>query len=180
MVDCTEIDINAVHQLLQYDAATGTLKWKVRRGGSANIGSTAGWMHTEGYLCVTINGKRLFAHRLAWVLHHGAQPDGEIDHINGDRADNRIVNLRCVDHISNKRNTKRQRNNTSGHCGVWWHSKSKMWASSICVGGKTVHIGRYPVIGDAITARLEAEKKYLFDDLHGKPQPLRLERPLVV
>jgi hypothetical protein len=88
--------------LLSYDPPTGVITWKVSRG-RVKAGDVAGnASHRYGYVAIRINGKRYYAHRIAWELYYGEPPSQTIDHINGDTSDNRICNLRDVDSRTNQ------------------------------------------------------------------------------
>lgn len=87
--------------LLSYDPETGLLTWKVSRG-RVRAGTIAGnFSHSRGYVGIRINGRRHYAHRLAWEIYHGTPPSQTIDHINGKTSDNRITNLRDVSQRAN-------------------------------------------------------------------------------
>ena len=105
-----------------YNSQTGII---TRNG--VPVGSRDG----QGYLKVQIGGVRVLNHRLAWRLHTGAWPVGEIDHINGDASDNRISNLRVVTSSQNKMNRRRPRNNTSGEAGVFFDRSLNRWRATI-------------------------------------------------
>lgn len=92
-----------VRKMLSYDPTTGYFTWLVSRS-KGRAGATAGTRHHQGYVRLKFAGHTVFAHRLAWLVTHGHWPTGEIDHINGDRADNRIANLRDVTKANNQRN----------------------------------------------------------------------------
>lgn len=110
----------------------------------------------------------LYAHRVAWVLMTGKWPDGEIDHDNGIRTDNRWVNLKDVTSVQNGRNQGIKSSNTSGYTGVSWHASSRKWRASIRVDGKLISLGDYQHKIDAICVRRAAEIKYNFHAQHGK------------
>jgi hypothetical protein len=173
-----KIDIDLVRSLLDYDPLTGIFRWKSRRNWSAPAGSVAGSRDTHGYTHICINRQLFLAHRLAWAVSHGEQPGAEIDHINGDRSDNRIANLRCVSGVDNQRNRKLMSTNTSGYCGVYWDKNCQKWSAKIRIFGKLHNIGHFSSIEDAIAARKEAEIRFLFDPLHGKTSEERIARPL--
>lgn len=97
----------------------------------------AGSIHKTGYRHITWLGKVQKAHRLIFMLHHGYLPP-EIDHINGDRSDNHIENLRAADRSQNQCNRDVLANNTSGYAGVSWHKKSQSWLVRVMKNGKTV------------------------------------------
>lgn len=125
---------------LSYDPATGCLTHK-RAAHLRPFGSVAGRKDIRGYLRVRVLGQELKAHRLAWLLHYGTWPDAEVDHINGDPADNRIENLRCVDVYGNSQNRRKpQRNNKTGFLGVC-RSASGFIAQ---IKAKGVHVRKGP------------------------------------
>lgn len=156
------ITAEEARQLLDYDAETGALTWRVGRK-RARAGNVAGTPHSKGYIQIRIYGKPYLAHRLAWLITHGAWPENQIDHINGERDDNRLVNLRPATPAENLRNAKRQRNNTSGFKGVSWHKPSKRWQAQIAVNGRTIHVGCFSTPEEAHAAYCKAAEK-----LHGE------------
>lgn len=97
-----------------------------------------------------------------------AKPGEQIDHGNHNTLDNRRGNLNITTHSGNRLNTRMQRNNESGVCGVNWCKRSKMWVARIAVGGKRKHIGYYAKIVDAIAAREAANSQYGYHENHGK------------
>ncbi len=107
-------------------------------------------------------------HRLAWLYMYGEWPVGDIDHINGIRDDNRLINLRSVSRQENLRNRRTGRNNTSGVMGVNWDKSLGKWRSSIGIGGKTKHLGVSHYKWDVICLRKSAEMKYGFHLNHGR------------
>ena len=103
---------------LLYDKATGGLRWKTSAGGVIQ-GSDAGNVSTWGYLRIPLNKTKYSAHRLIWLMEYGRWPSGQIDHIDGDKLNNVITNLRDVSPSANQlAKTKLPRNNTSGYVGV--------------------------------------------------------------
>lgn len=123
-------------------------------------GNCIGYKDREGYMWVRINGKNKFAHRVIWELNYGPIPQGmQIDHINGIRDDNRLVNLRICTKAENGRNVKRKRNNVSGYIGVRFKKENKKWVANIKQNGKQVHLGYFGSAEEAYRARVEAEKK---------------------
>ena len=102
-------------------------------------------------------------------MHHGEIPDGMfIDHIDHDRDNNRIQNLRLSDHKINGKNCKLFSSNTSGYTGIRWEQKRNKWKADIKVDGKKITLGRYVRLEDAIKARKQAELKYGFHENHGR------------
>lgn len=124
--------------------------------------------HSTGYHRSTIFNLNVYAHRVAWAMHHGEWPSGCIDHINGVRTDNRIENMRDVERIQNHMNMTRSRRNKSGVTGVFWYSRAKVWHAYISDNGKRVHLGSFSDKSDAIAARKAAEVKYGYHPNHGR------------
>jgi len=122
-----------------------------------------------GYIGVTVNYKPLLVHRIIWAMHYGKWPENEIDHINHDRSDNRIVNLREVTRTQNGRNQSMFTNNTSGYTGVIFRKRTNKWRAQIKVGGVKTHLGYFNCITAAAIARKKAEIKYGFHINHGSP-----------
>lgn len=176
-----------LRKLLRYDPETGNFIWLRRDaalcapGRMANSEQMANrWngMHAgkpafrqknrKGYLTGKVAGRFFSAHRVAYAMHHGRWPVDQIDHINGVRDDNRIVNLREVDITENSRNTKRSSANTSGRVGVGWHKLIGKWAAYISVQRKMQHLGYYDTRDEAIAVREAAEKRLGFHANHGR------------
>jgi hypothetical protein len=148
---------------MDYTPETGELAWRVdppRKKGF--VGRVVGTRVSAGYLSVCIDGTTYLAHRLAWLHTHGRWPDGQIDHVNGDRTDNRLSNLRDVEQRVNLQNrrTVRGSKKSSALLGVFpAPSKKNPWASSIRVDRKKVHIGVFPTEEAAHAAYVEAKRR---------------------
>lgn len=115
------------------------------------------------YRTVKIDYVRYKAHRLAFQYVYGREPNGYIDHINGDPSDNRISNLRECDALENAHNAKRRSDNTSGYKGVSWHKQLRKWTARIMVDKKHINIGVFDTAEKAYAAYC---KKAL--ELHGE------------
>ncbi len=139
-------------KLFLYDGETGQFYWKVRPAYKIKIGDRAGNLNPNGYVTIKLGGKQVYAHRLAYLIRTGKWPEKEIDHINGDRSDNRWSNLRVANHSQNQMNKPMQSNNSSGHKGVTWNAKDKRWVAQIQADKKFEVIGRFREKMDAITA----------------------------
>lgn len=146
-------------ELIHYDPISGLFSWsKVRRG--VVVGKSLGTDNGFGYLRITVLGRSYYAHRLAWMYVHGAFPDCQIDHINGNRGDNRLGNLRAATSAENVQNkTKAQSNSASGVLGVSWHKHGKKWQSHIAKDGKRLFLGLFETIDAAQQAYLSAKRR---------------------
>tara|TARA_R100001244_G_scaffold35688_1_gene32890 strand:- start:36961 stop:37623 length:663 start_codon:yes stop_codon:yes gene_type:complete len=152
--------------ILHYDPDTGVFKWLISRGRS-KTGSVAGNAHHSGYLSIMYKGKAYQSHRLAWLYQYGEMPNGEVDHINQDKSDNSIVNLREVDRTTNSRNMPKISTNQSGCAGVSWSSSKKKWRATIGIGGKQLHLGYYGSKEAAIKVRKHEEVFHGYTPIHG-------------
>lgn len=141
-------------------------KWNSRFAGKEAF-TTVG---NNGYLRGTVFYEELLAHRVIWAIVHAAWPKDQIDHINGNRIDNRLSNLREVSHAENCRNMARPTTNKSGVVGVSWDRSAGKWASRIYISGKAKHLGYFENFEDAAAARKEAEVLYGYHRNHGRPQ----------
>lgn len=135
-------------ELLSYDEKTGIFIWKIANTRRIHVGDEAGRIK-EGYIKIGINNKEYYAHRLAWLYIYGDWPNKFIDHINGNRSDNRIENLREVTQAENVRNSKMPKTNTSGIKGVRWNKKDGKWRAQCGIGGKMIYVGQYDSISEA-------------------------------
>ena len=117
-------------ELLSYDPETGVFTWRVGRP-KAKAGSIAGGKNWKGYWLICVDGKRYRAHRLAWLYVYGSIPKHQIDHINQDKLDNRIANLREVTNAENHRNMGIPKNNKSGYRGVSFFKTRSKWVARI-------------------------------------------------
>jgi hypothetical protein len=147
--------------LLDYDPNTGIFRWMVQPNNRVKVGAVAGSVSSKGYTRIKINGMEFKAHRLAWLHFHGVMPTHDIDHINGNRADNRIANLRDVSRSMNLQNQTRPRtDNTSGYRGVSLHKSGKRWKAQIMVNGRKQYIGYFNTPEAAHAAYLAAKLRF--------------------
>ena len=140
-----------LRELLHYDQDTGVF---LRRRGTI-----AGTVRKNKYIEIRIDGFNWMAHRLAWLYVYGVPPNGQIDHINRVRADNRICNLRVATPKQNQENRSIQRNNKSGCPGVHFSNHSKKWRARIKHHGVFVELGLHKDFESAKAAYLEARQR---------------------
>lgn len=148
-----------LREVLDYDPCTGVFTWKAPSGRRVKVGSQAGRI-TDGYRRIGVDGAQARAHRLAWLYVYGELvPDGYvIDHINGDRSDNRISNLRVVTHSVNMQNQRRcTAASKSGLLGVRKYENA--WLSGIGVQGREIHLGSFKSPEAAHEAYLQAKRR---------------------
>ena len=127
---------------LHYDPETGIFTRTVVSGGCL-VGSVAGTADGRGYQQIRIGGRKYLSHRLAWLYVYGALPCKHLDHVNRDKSDNRISNLREATRSENNQNRGPQKNNTSGYRGVSWNSRFLRWQARISVCGKRKSLGYF-------------------------------------
>ncbi len=167
-----ELTAEYLRSVLHYDQETGIFTWKVRTSNSVKVGDAAGCPNGAGYLQITVQSRLYLAHRLAWLHTHGEWPKEQLDHINRNRSDNRIANLREVTHKQNLQNAGKYSNNTSGYPGVSWNKRISKWRARIKHNYKYIHLGYFTTIEEAIAARKAAEKLYWADTQIAEPAPV--------
>ena len=131
-----ELDVSLIEDLFYYDGKD--IRWKTSRTSRVVVGRVAGSIKKNGYRQIKINKKQYQAHRLVWVLHHKEWPSSFVDHINGNKLDNRIVSK-----SQNGMNRRKQQNNTSGYIGVYFDKRGKRWRAQIKMDNKTKSLGSY-------------------------------------
>ena len=157
-----ELTLDLVNKLFRYDKETGNLirKISVRKG--AEAGQIVGKDDGYGYLKTSIKGVRYFNHRIIFLMHKGYLPS-ILDHIDTDKKNNRIENLRAATVTQNNHNQGRRRNNTSGVKGVRWKETHNMWSASVSLNGKRKHLGHFRTVPEAEIAVRKAR-----EELHGE------------
>lgn len=146
-------------QLLVYNEEQGEFIWKVKPHKGILINTIAGSKHNKGYRHIRVDNKLYLTHRLVWLYIFGYFPK-EIDHINGNKEDNRLINLREATRAQNMQNTERVRKTVSGERGVTWVKKLKKWLVRVQIDKKRINIGYFEDLELAILVSQEAKRKY--------------------
>jgi hypothetical protein len=147
-----ELTQSDLQELLSYDPATGVFTRRARTAQRVRVGDVAGGISSQGYRYIKILGRSFRASRLAWLYVHGAWPLGTIDHINGNRGDDRIANLRdcaSAENSQNRRNPK----------GVYWCGKRRRYTSVVMISGVRHYLGRFKTAAEARQAYVDAKSK---------------------
>lgn len=174
------IDPEILHKLLVADFDTGKLVWKHRdrlffmddasfkKWNTKWAGKPAFTSKTNlGYAQGSILNIKFTGHAVIWAMKYGKWPTHQIDHINGNRFDNRIVNLRDVPQSINVRNSAKNSKNTSGMCGVRWEKTRSKWYVYGRAGGPIKNLGRFDCFAMAVRARAQFNKNNGFSSRHG-------------
>jgi hypothetical protein len=148
----TKITTELVQALFDYK--DGALYWRQSPSRNTSAGMRAGCHHGTRYVNVSIKNRLHTEHRLVW-LWHGNDPCDLLDHINGDKHDNRIENLRAATPSQNQHNRQAQKNSSLGVKGVF--CEGTRYTAQIQVNGKRKRLGSYPTIEEAAAARRQAE-----------------------
>lgn len=169
-----------LNTILRCDYDTGVVYWKERpREDFKNqklysyfinntLPNPAGTNKGDGYLIIWLDGKLYRLHRIIWKMYYGEDPKHFIDHINGDRSDNRIVNLRDATHSENNRNrAKISDKNTTGYTGIIYCEARNKYRTVIMYNNKTIHIGEFEDINEARVRRVMLEKA-LYKEFYAK------------
>jgi hypothetical protein len=166
-------------ECFDYDPETGKVTWrrrprehfKTKRSystwNSRFAGQEVNSVHSAGYIRVSVNTTYYLLHRIIWLMTKCEWPTDEIDHINHDRNDNRLENLREVTRLINSRNCSKKVNNTSGITGVSWCKPRKKWKAAIKVNGCKYEIGFFSNIQDAANTVASAYRTNDFHANHG-------------
>lgn len=152
-----------LRELLDYDRDTGVFTRKVRTSNRIKVGDVAGTVHEVKpglfYSYISLGHRKYPAHRLAWLHVHGSWPECQIDHLDGDGLNNRLVNLREATQTQNNANTKRRIDNRSGAKGVSWAKVQQKWRAYITCNGRQRHLGYFSEVSAASAAYRAAANK---------------------
>ena len=175
---------DVLNQLLRYEKETGKLFWRERPekfftdGQQSAAHNAAIWNARfagkeivtalpSGNLYTSISKVKMLVHRMIWKMIYGVEPE-VIDHIDGNPRNNVLSNLRDTTQLSNGRNMKMRKNNSSGHMGVRFDTRLNKWIAVITPSGKKVHLGVFLSFEEAVAARKTAERKFDFHPNHGR------------
>jgi len=154
-------EITQNEALALFENRDGSLYWKVSKG-RTKAGNEAGNLTENGYKRFRTGGKTYLVHRIVFLMHHGYMPEF-VDHIDGNKINNSIENLRAVSQSQNQWNSKLRTDNITGYKGVRWHKHAKKWTAKITMNKKTKHLGYFDDIELADLVVQMAREKY-----HGK------------
>ena len=157
-----DLSAEEVRQRFAYDPSTGDLIHRLKSRNGRQPGDLATFVNGYGYLAVAVGCRSYRAHRIAWLIHYGCWPSGEIDHLDGDRQNNRLDNLRDVPKSINGHNRPARRDSRSGIKGVRERAPGR-WAAEICVAGRRMRLGSFPTKEAAADAYRQAAKAHLPD-----------------
>lgn len=158
------MDKGYFEKYLIYEPETGLLIWKVTLCNTAIAGNVAGTRSKKGYIQVQINKKRYYAHNIAWIMSGGEIPSGyEVDHIDLDKANNKLENLRLSTKSQNQRNRGIHKNNRTGVKGVSFCKQTGLYKARVMLYHKEYFCGRFKTVEEAKEAVI---KKRI--ELHGE------------
>lgn len=146
-----------------FKTAAHAKTWNTKWAGRSAFNST----NVQGYCQTNVGGRVYLAHRVAWLILTGDWPPDQIDHINGNRSDNRQSNIRAVSQSENSRNVRLRVRSQSGVTGVSWAKGERQWRARIVINGREHGLGYFKCIGAAACARAIANDKYQFSKRHG-------------
>lgn len=153
-----ELTVDEARRLFDYNPDTGVLRWRVTSGPRARAGNIAGCKTPYGYTQVQAHGHFHRIHRLVWFMTHGVWPTYHIDHIDGDRSNNRIKNLRDIPNAANHQNIHRaNRGNSTGLLGAYPNGNG--WMAKICLNGNKMYLGTFPSPEEAHSVYLKAKSE---------------------
>lgn len=149
-----------VKKLFDYDPHTGHFTYLMRSARCVKIGTRAGAPRGDGYRQIKVLGWPFAEHRVAWLYVHGKWPDGQLDHINGIKTDNRIANLRLASASDNTRNRGPYRTNTAGFKGVTRHKQTGRWQAACWANGRQNYLGLFDTPSEAAEAYRSFAKQH--------------------
>lgn len=175
-----DVTYDYLRECLSYEPETGEFTWLERPEShfknkkthainkTLHSGKKTGYLAGNGYVFIRIDNKLYRAHRLAWLYMYKEWPKEQLDHINGNRSDNRACNLRHTDNAGNRKNMCKRKDNASGITGVSWYKAYSKWMVVITDKKKPYFLGYFDSIFDAACARKSAERNLGFHINHGR------------
>ena len=153
------ISVDELRQIFLCDSSNGILYWKDPGNRTDLLGKRAGRVSVKGYRHVRVRRKLIYEHRVIWAHHYGEWPSMELDHINRDKIDNRIENLRLASRAENMQNAfSAQSNSKTGYRGVTRENSGGLYRARINVGGRILWLSSHKTAEDASKAYLEAKR----------------------
>lgn len=146
-----ELTADRLRHLLDYEPSTGILRWKVNRRGGARVGNVAGTVSRYGYIQLRVDGRFYLAHRLAWLHVHGSWPDGQIDHVDRNRTNNRIANLREATASEQMQNRVRK--------AAGYERRGSRYVARIQHENQQIRLGSFATADEAHAAYLDARAR---------------------
>ena len=143
--------IEILNEYFSYNPESGCISW-IKARSQSKIGSIAGSINNRGYLRIQFFGVSYLAHRIAWKMYYGVDPNDIVDHKNGEKADNRISNLRDCNKSQNGANRSKASKSNTGIRGVSWCKRRRKYCSYISKDGKNRYLGSFEHIDDAVEA----------------------------
>lgn len=159
----TTLTAEEARHRLAYDAETGCLTWVNPASHRVRKGDIVTSVRADGYIQVGIAGRRYMAHRVIWLMVTGSWPTNLVDHKDGDKTNNRWVNLRCATHVLNAQNLRRgHKDSKHGLLGVSFirGRKKNPFRSELRVDGRSVYLGTFPTPETAHSAYLAAKRQH--------------------
>ena len=151
------LTVETARRVFNYDPDTGLLTWAIQANSRALIGDEVGKISNRGYRVTKYKRKDYSVHRIIWLIVHGKWPTGQIDHINGEKTDNRIENLRDVSLRENLCNQKRHREGRLP--GAYYDKNMRGWRAHIRINNVYVYLGMHPTEKEANAAYMKARAK---------------------
>jgi hypothetical protein len=173
-----QLTASVLKECLSYNQETGEFFWLSRpehhfrqlrdqiAWNCRNAGHLAGAIDSKGYWRIALWKRHYRAHRLAFLYVKGRLPDGDVDHVDGDRLNNRFSNLREATRVQNLWNTQAHKDSRTGVKGVHWHDRANKYQARIYLNGKTVSLGLFSTVEAASAAYQKASREAHGDFSH--------------
>lgn len=168
-----------IDDIIEYSCSDGYLYWKERPLSMfSSKGSCKSWnsrqsgeialskIDKDGYRGLTVFGRSFMQHRIVWMMHNDGSCPEFLDHINGNKSDNRIENLRPATKVDNGWNRGKNKNNTSGYKGVCFMKRKGVYRASVYFGGRAIHAGFHSTAEEAHLAYCKKLKEVAGEFFH--------------